>query len=84
MTGWRVGLACGNATLVAGLGKVKTNIDSGVFEAVQRAAIAALTGDRRCVASQREIYRERRDVLCGGLARGRLRRADARRPASTC
>ena len=46
MTGWRVGWACGNAKLVAGLGQVKTNVDSGVFEAVQRAAIAALDGDQ--------------------------------------
>ena len=68
MTGWRVGWACGNPTLVAGLGQVKTNVDSGCFDAVQRAAIAALTGDQSCVAKQREIYRERRDVLCGGLA----------------
>jgi LL-diaminopimelate aminotransferase len=67
MTGWRVGWACGNATLVGGLGQVKTNVDSGAFDAVQRAAIAALTGDQACVARQRAIYRERRDVLCGGL-----------------
>jgi LL-diaminopimelate aminotransferase len=67
MTGWRVGWACGNATLVGGLGQVKTNVDSGAFDAVQRAAIAALTGDQAPVAKQREIYRERRDVLCGGL-----------------
>jgi LL-diaminopimelate aminotransferase len=67
MTGWRVGWACGNAKLVAGLGQVKTNVDSGVFEAVQHAAIAALDGDQAPVAHQREIYRERRDVLCGGL-----------------
>ena len=46
MTGWRVGWACGNPTLVAGLGQVKTNVDSGCFDAVQRAAIAALTGDQ--------------------------------------
>ncbi len=69
MTGWRVGWACGNATLVGGLGQVKTNVDSGCFDAVQRAAIAALTGDQACVAKQRAIYQERRDVLCGGLAR---------------
>ena len=69
MTGWRVGWACGNARLVAGLGQVKTNVDSGCFDAVQRAAIAALSGDQACVARQREIYRERRDVLCGGLTR---------------
>ncbi|HXJ22971.1 MAG TPA: LL-diaminopimelate aminotransferase [Polyangia bacterium] len=67
MTGWRIGWACGNATLVGGLGQVKTNVDSGAFDAVQRAAIAALTGDQACVARQRSIYRERRDVLAGGL-----------------
>jgi LL-diaminopimelate aminotransferase len=69
MTGWRVGWACGNAQLVAGLGQVKSNVDSGCFDAVQRAAIAALGGDQAAVAQQRAIYRERRDVLCGGLAR---------------
>jgi LL-diaminopimelate aminotransferase len=69
MTGWRVGWACGNAALVRGLGQVKTNVDSGCFDAVQRAAIAALTGDQACVARQRAIYRERRDILCGGLAK---------------
>ena len=69
MTGWRIGWACGNPTLVAGLGQVKTNVDSGAFDAVQRAAIAALNGDQACVAKQRAIYRERRDVLCGGLTK---------------
>jgi LL-diaminopimelate aminotransferase len=68
MTGWRVGFAAGNRELVGALGKVKTNVDSGVFEAVQRAAIAALSGDQSCVEAMRRIYRERRDVLCGGLA----------------
>jgi LL-diaminopimelate aminotransferase len=67
MTGWRVAFACGNPDLVAGLGKVKTNVDSGVFEAVQRAAIAALAGDQTCVGEMRRVYRERRDVLAGGL-----------------
>jgi LL-diaminopimelate aminotransferase len=69
MTGWRVGWACGNAKLVTGLGQVKTNVDSGCFDAIQYAAIAALTGEQVGVAKQREIYRERRDVLCGGLSR---------------
>jgi len=69
MTGWRVGWACGNEKLVAGLGQVKTNVDSGVFDAVQYAAVAALEGDQAAVAKQRDIYRERRDVLCGGLGR---------------
>lgn len=44
MTGWRVGMAVGNAEVLRLLGQVKTNIDSGIFPVVQRAAIAALTG----------------------------------------
>ena len=69
MTGWRIGFAVGNRELVGALGKVKTNVDSGAFEAVQRAAIAALSGDQGCVEELRRTYRERRDVLCGGLAK---------------
>ncbi len=69
MTGWRVGFAVGNRELVGALGKVKTNVDSGVFEAVQRAAIAALSGEQSCVDDMRKIYSERREVLCGGLSR---------------
>jgi LL-diaminopimelate aminotransferase len=68
MTGWRIAFAAGNPTLVGGLGKVKTNVDSGVFEAVQQAAITALDGDQSCVDENRAIYLERREVLCGGLA----------------
>ncbi len=67
MTGWRVGFAVGHPDLVAGLGKVKTNIDSGVFQAVQEAAIAALGGDYAVVERLRGTYRERRDVLVAGL-----------------
>ena len=67
MTGWRVGFAVGNAELVGALGKIKTNMDSGVFGAVQEAAIAALEGDQRCVDSLRALYRERRDLLVTGL-----------------
>ena len=68
MTGWRVGFAAGHRELIAGLGKVKTNVDSGVFQAVQEAAIAALTGDRAVVDRLRAMYRERRDVLVAGIA----------------
>ncbi len=67
MTGWRIGFAVGNAALVGGLGKVKTNTDSGAFEAVQAAAAVALTSSQACVEESRKIYRERRAVLCGGL-----------------
>ena len=68
MTGWRVGFATGNAELIAGLGKVKTNVDSGIFQAVQEAAIAALESDPSVVEGLRAMYRERREVLVQGLA----------------
>ena len=67
MTGWRVGWAVGNAEAIRALATVKTNIDSGIFEAVQRATIAALTGPMDHLDEQREIYRRRRDLLVGAL-----------------
>jgi len=67
MTGWRLGFAVGNATLIDGLGKIKTNVDSGVFQAVQEAGIAALTGDQSVVEDMRRICQERRDILVRGL-----------------
>lgn len=67
MTGWRIGFAVGNSDILAGLGKIKTNIDSGVFQAIQEAAIVALETDDRILADIREVYRERRDLLCKGL-----------------
>jgi LL-diaminopimelate aminotransferase len=67
MTGWRVGFAVGNADLIAGLGTVKTNVDSGIFQAVQEAAIAALSGDQSVVESLRNTYAERRAILVNGL-----------------
>jgi LL-diaminopimelate aminotransferase len=67
MTGWRIGFAVGNKDVIAGLGKVKTNIDSGVFQAIQEAGITALESDDRLTEGLRKIYQERRDVLVGGL-----------------
>jgi LL-diaminopimelate aminotransferase len=67
MTGWRIGMAVGNAECLAGLGRVKTNVDSGVFDAVQHAAVAALSGPQDCVEAACRVYRERRDVLVNGL-----------------
>lgn len=67
MTGWRIGFAVGNPEILAGLGKVKTNIDSGVFEAIQLAGIEALRGPQDCVAAHCKVYQERRDVLVQGL-----------------
>ncbi|MBI5017451.1 MAG: LL-diaminopimelate aminotransferase [Deltaproteobacteria bacterium] len=67
MTGWRIGFAVGNAGVIGGLGKIKTNVDSGLFEAIQIAGIEALEGDQAPQAALREMYRARRDVLIGGL-----------------
>ncbi len=67
MTGWRLGFAVGNSDILAGLGKVKTNVDSGAFEAVQEAGIAALSGSQDCVREMNRVYKERRDVLLAGL-----------------
>jgi len=67
MTGWRIGFAVGNAELVAGTGKVKTNVDSGVFQAVQGAGIAALTSSDEVTDAIRRTYQDRRDILVPGL-----------------
>jgi LL-diaminopimelate aminotransferase len=67
MTGWRIGFAVGNPELVGGLGKVKTNVDSGVFQAIQGAAIAALQSGEKATDAIRKTYQERRDVLIPGL-----------------
>lgn len=67
MTGWRIGFAVGNSDILAGLGKVKTNVDSGAFEAVQEAGIAALCGPQDCIGEMNRIYKERRDALLVGL-----------------
>jgi LL-diaminopimelate aminotransferase len=67
MTGWRIGMAVGNADILAGLGRVKTNVDSGVFNAVQQAAVTALRGPQDCVKEACSVYQERRNVLVSGL-----------------
>jgi LL-diaminopimelate aminotransferase len=72
MTGWRLGFAVGNTKLIEGLGQVKSNIDSGAFNAVQWAGIAALEGNQGCVREMQHIYQERRDVLITGLRRAGL------------
>jgi LL-diaminopimelate aminotransferase len=69
MTGWRIGMACGNSDILVGLGSIKTNVDSGVFQAVQYAGIEALTGPQDCIAQDVAIYKERRDILVNGLNR---------------
>jgi LL-diaminopimelate aminotransferase len=69
MTGWRLGFCVGNAAAVGGLGKIKTNVDSGAFEAVQHAGIAALRGPQDIPEQYRRTYQERRDVVVQGLRR---------------
>jgi LL-diaminopimelate aminotransferase len=67
MTGWRIAAAAGSAEALAGLGAVKTNVDSGAFQAVQFAAITAMDGPQAPVREMQNIYKERRDVLVSGL-----------------
>jgi len=67
MTGWRLGFACGNSGIVAGLAAVKENLDSGVFEAIQAAGNAALNAPESFTASLRQMYRERMETLVSGL-----------------
>jgi LL-diaminopimelate aminotransferase len=63
MTGWRCGFVVGSPVAIEALGRVKTNIDSGVFNAIQRAGIAALDGPQDFLDDLRELYRRRRDVV---------------------
>ncbi|MBM4137055.1 MAG: LL-diaminopimelate aminotransferase [Nitrospira sp.] len=67
MTGWRIGFAVGNKEVLAGLGKIKTNLDSGVFQAIQEAAIVALDTDDRILSVIRKTYQERRNTLYNGF-----------------
>jgi LL-diaminopimelate aminotransferase len=67
MTGWRIGFAVGNREAVEGLGAIKSNIDSGAFQAVQLAGMTALLGDQACVSEMNRVYGERRDMVVQGL-----------------
>ena len=67
MTGWRIGFAVGNQRAIEGLGAIKSNVDSGVFQAVQMAGIASLRGDQACVREMVETYTTRRDLMVAGL-----------------
>ena len=69
MTGWRAGWIAGNPEVVERYRHLKTNLDSGMFEAVQAAAIAALTEARDFPAEMSEVYRRRRDLVADGLRR---------------
>ena len=61
MTGWRIGMAVGNADMIKALFQIKANLDSGVPQAVQEMAMEALTGPQDCVADNVDAYTRRRD-----------------------
>lgn len=68
MTGWRIAFAVGHPEVIAALGAVKGNCDSGQFNAIQQAGAVALdNSEHPDVVAMRETYRQRRDVLCDGL-----------------
>jgi LL-diaminopimelate aminotransferase len=67
MTGWRIGFAVGNKEAVTGLGTVKSNLDSGVFQAIQRAGVVALRESQDSIREIQKIYATRRDIVVNGL-----------------
>jgi len=69
MTGWRIGMVVGNAEMVDALKRVKSNLDSGIPQAIQHAAIEALTGAQDCIQEHNVIYQKRRDLVIETLNR---------------
>ena len=67
MTGWRLGFAVGNKEAISALSIIKTNVDSGVFKAIQEAGIRALTGPQDNIEKMNKIYTGRRNVVINGL-----------------
>ncbi len=67
MTGWRIGFVVGNIVGIQGLSQVKSNVDSGVFKAVQKAAIAAFSTTEEDLESLVAVYQKRRDIIVKGL-----------------
>lgn len=67
MTGWRIGFVVGNRKIIQNLRELKTNVDSGVFQAIQEAGIEALRMEEELTTSIKEIYQTRRDCLIRGL-----------------
>ena len=67
LAGARIGFCVGNSEVVKHLKLLKSNMDYGMFLPIQKAAVAAITGDQTCVETTRAAYEKRRDVLCDGL-----------------
>jgi LL-diaminopimelate aminotransferase len=69
MTGWRIGMVVGNAEAIAALRTLKSNLDSGIPQAIQYMAIEALNGPQDCVAEHNAVYQRRRDLICEVLTK---------------
>jgi len=67
MTGWRLGFAVGNKEAISALSIIKTNIDSGVFKAIQQAGVEALTGPQDNIEKMNQIYSRRRNIVINEL-----------------
>ncbi|MFZ3045666.1 MAG: LL-diaminopimelate aminotransferase [Desulfatirhabdiaceae bacterium] len=80
MTGWRIGFAVGRKEVIQALGKIKSNIDSGAFQAVQFAGMAALDGDQTCLVQINAEYQKRLNIVMDGLTSMGL---SANRPKAT-
>lgn len=78
MTGWRVGMAVGNPAIIDALKRIKSNIDSGIPQAIQRAAIEALSGSQKCVSDNMAIYQRRRDKVIEALSKIGIKAAKPR------
>jgi len=63
MTGWRIGMVVGNATMIDALRRLKSNLDSGIPQAIQYAAIEALAGPQDCIEDHNVVYQRRRDLI---------------------
>jgi LL-diaminopimelate aminotransferase len=73
MTGWRIGMAVGNPETINALMRLKSNLDSGIPQAIQRMAIEALDGPQGCIPEHNHIYERRRDRLVAALSKLGLR-----------
>jgi LL-diaminopimelate aminotransferase len=67
MTGWRIGFAVGSREAIKGLGSIKSNIDSGLFQAIQVAGIEALRANKENILEIKKTYARRRDIMVEGL-----------------
>ena len=67
MTGWRIGMAVGNAQAINALKIMKSNLDSGIPQAIQYAAIEALNGPQNCIKEHNDVYQRRRDLIVDTL-----------------